>query len=221
MPSCRSPSEQMPYVQWSTIGVVGPVELGRQPPLGDGHPDGVGEALAERAGRRLDAGRQAVLGMARRPRAPLAERLEVVEVEVVARQVEERVEEHARVAGRQDEAVAVRPVGRPSVRGAGSASRARRPSAPRPSARRGGRSSPSGRRRSRGSGSCRSRAGRAAGRQGHRLIADSVGDGCGPGPGRMPRWSPGPGHCTAGLTPRPRHRGSLQLSAALRRTTLC
>ena len=37
--------------------VAGPVELGGEPALGDGHADGVGEALAERAGRRLDARR--------------------------------------------------------------------------------------------------------------------------------------------------------------------
>ena len=42
------------------------VELVGQPPLGDGHADRVGEALAERSGRRLDARRQAVLRMARR-----------------------------------------------------------------------------------------------------------------------------------------------------------
>ena len=45
----------MTYVQWSTIGVVGAVELGGQAALGDGHADGVGEALAERSGGRLDA----------------------------------------------------------------------------------------------------------------------------------------------------------------------
>ena len=87
------------------------IELRRQPPLGDGHPDRVGEALAERPGRRLDARRQAVLGMARGPRAPLPERLEVVEREVVAGQVEHRVQQHRGVPGAQDEAVAVRPVG--------------------------------------------------------------------------------------------------------------
>ena len=38
-------------------GVAGAVELGGQPALGDGHADGVGEALAERAGGRLDARR--------------------------------------------------------------------------------------------------------------------------------------------------------------------
>ena len=93
------------------MACLGAVELGRQPALGDGHPDGVGEALAERAGRRLDAGRQAVFGVAGRDAAPLAERLEVVERDRVAGQVEERVEQHAGVAGAQHEAVAVGPVG--------------------------------------------------------------------------------------------------------------
>ncbi len=91
--------------------VAGPVELEREPALGDRHPDRVAEPLAERAGRRLDAGRQAVLGVAGRDRAPLPERLEVVEAHAVAGQVEQRVQEHRRVAGGQDEPVAVGPGG--------------------------------------------------------------------------------------------------------------
>ena len=90
--------------------VAGAVELVRQASLGDGHADRVGEALAERAGRRLDAGRQPVFGVARRDAAPLAERLEVLERDLVAGQVEERVEQHAGVAGAQHEPVAVGPV---------------------------------------------------------------------------------------------------------------
>ena len=160
MPSWRSPSLAMTYVRWSTIVPGRPVELGGQAALGDGHADRVREALAERSGRRLDAGRQAVLRVAGRARAPLPERLEVVQREVVAGQVEERVEEHRGVAGRQDEAVAIRPV-RVGRRVAQEARpQRRRPSAPRPSGRPGGRSSPVGRRRSRGSGWCRWRGGR-------------------------------------------------------------
>ncbi len=91
--------------------VAGPVELEGQPTLGDRHADGIREALAERPGRRLDARRQPELGMARGLRAPLTERLEVVERHVVAGQMKERVEEHRGVPGRKDEAVAIGPVG--------------------------------------------------------------------------------------------------------------
>ena len=91
--------------------VPGPVELGRQASLGDGHAHGVGEALAQRTGGRLDAGGQAVLRVARGPRAQLAEALELLERQVVAGQVEHRVEQHAGVAGAEHEAVAVEPVG--------------------------------------------------------------------------------------------------------------
>ena len=115
--------------------VARPVELVGEPPLRDGHAHGVGEALAERAGRRLDARREAVLRVARRPRAPLPELLELLEPEVVAGEVEERVQEHRGVARGQDEPVAVRPVGCGRARGAGSGSTGRRPSARRPSAR--------------------------------------------------------------------------------------
>ena len=92
--------------------VARPVELVGQPALGDRHPDAVREALAERAGGRLDARREAVLGVARRPRAPLAEALEVVERDVVAGQVEDASRAASTgVPGRQHEAVAVGPVG--------------------------------------------------------------------------------------------------------------
>ena len=85
------------------------VERGAEEALGDGHADGVGEALAERTGGGLDAGRVPVLGVAGRLAAPLAERLQVVEGQVVAGEVEQGVEQHARVAGGEHEAVAVGP----------------------------------------------------------------------------------------------------------------
>ena len=89
---------------------IGAVEAGRQHALGERHADGVGEALAERARRDLDARRLAALGMARRARAPLAELLEVLDREVVAGQMQRRVQHHRGMAGRQHEAVAIRPV---------------------------------------------------------------------------------------------------------------
>ncbi len=91
--------------------VARPVELGGQAALGDRHPDRVGHPLAKRSSGRLDAGRQAVLGMAGRLRAPLAEPLELLERQVIAGEVEERVEKHRRVPGAQHEAVAIRPIG--------------------------------------------------------------------------------------------------------------
>ena len=51
------------------------------------HADGVADALAERAGGSLDAGRQAVLGMAGRSAAELTKLLDVVEAEVVAGEI--------------------------------------------------------------------------------------------------------------------------------------
>ncbi len=84
-----------------------------QEALGDRHADAVAEALAERAGRDLDAGRDVdavALRVAGRERAPLAEALDLVEREVVAREVQDRVQQHRPVAGAEDEAVAVRPL---------------------------------------------------------------------------------------------------------------
>jgi hypothetical protein len=92
---------------------LGAVALAQEP-LRQGEADAVGEPLAQRARRDLDAGghvHAVALWMARRERAPLAEALELVERQVVARQVQHAVEQHRAVAGGQDEAVAVRPRG--------------------------------------------------------------------------------------------------------------
>ena len=72
-------------------GVVRPVENGGEQSLGKRHPDRVRETLAERSGRRLDAGRDAVFGVAGRLGVELAEALELFDRQVVAGQVEERV----------------------------------------------------------------------------------------------------------------------------------
>ncbi len=79
--------------------------------LGDRHPDGVGDPLAERPGRDLDPGRVAELGVAGGTRTPLAKLLEVLQREVVADQMEQRVLKHAGVPGAEHEAVAVGPDG--------------------------------------------------------------------------------------------------------------
>ena len=91
--------------------MAGAVKGGGEPLFGDGHADAVGETLAERAGSGLDTGCMAVLGMAWGHAAVLAEVLELLEGEIVAGQVEQGVEEHGAVAGAEDEAVAVVPVG--------------------------------------------------------------------------------------------------------------
>ena len=77
---------------------------------GHRHADGVADALAERAGGRLHAGGVVDLGVAGGLRAPGAQRLQVVELHAVAGEVELHVEGEARVAHRQHEAVARRPV---------------------------------------------------------------------------------------------------------------
>ncbi len=84
-------------------------EPGAQDALGDRHADGVGEALPERAGGHLDAGGVASLRVAGRPRLELAELLQVVELEAVPGQVQQRVLQDRRMAVGQHEPVAVGP----------------------------------------------------------------------------------------------------------------
>ena len=91
--------------------VAGPVQPLREHALAEREADRGGDALAERAGRRLDPRRVPVLGVAGARRAELAEVLDVVERDAVARQVQRRVEEHRGVPAGEHEAVAVGPVG--------------------------------------------------------------------------------------------------------------
>ena len=101
------------------VGVVidGAVaEAGVHEALGQGHADGVGQPLAEGPGRRLDARRVAVLGVAGGARPELAEVLQLIEGHVlVAGEVEQGIKEHRAVARREDKSVAVRPLGRPGI----------------------------------------------------------------------------------------------------------
>ena len=86
------------------------VELLREQALGERHADRVREPLPERAGGRLDARRHAVLRVSRRHRAELAEALQLLDRQVVAGEVQQRVEQHRAVAVREHEAVAVGPL---------------------------------------------------------------------------------------------------------------
>ena len=114
MPSSRSPSEQM-HVDVVSDGlerVVG-VEARRHHLRGDAHPDAVRESLSERTGRHFDAGRVAVLGMAGGLRSPLAEALQLIHRHLrIAGEMQQRIEQHRRVAGGEHEAIAILPVRR-------------------------------------------------------------------------------------------------------------
>ncbi len=80
--------------------------------LGERHADRVGEALAQRARGRLDAGRMPILRMARGLGAELAEVRELLHRHArIARQMQDRVEQHRAMAGREYETVAVGPAG--------------------------------------------------------------------------------------------------------------
>ncbi len=87
------------------------VELGGQVLFGHGHAHRVGDALAQRAGGGLDAHGVAVLGVAGGQGAELPELLEVLDLQAVAEQVQQAVDQHGAVAGGQHEAVPVDPLG--------------------------------------------------------------------------------------------------------------
>ena len=86
-------------------------EPGPQVVFGDRHAHRVRETLTEWPGRHLDAGHLTALGMSGGARSPLSEVLDLGLLEPVTGEMEHRVEEDGDVSARQDEAVAVRPLG--------------------------------------------------------------------------------------------------------------
>ena len=87
-------------------------EPGREVALGDGHADRVAEPLAQGSGGGFDPPRGAVLGVTGRPASELTEARDLLDRHVlVPRKVEECVQQHRAMPGREHEAVAVGPVG--------------------------------------------------------------------------------------------------------------
>ena len=85
-------------------------KFGVQHALGQGHAHGGGDALPQRAGGGLDAGRVVHLGMAGGERAQLAEIADLLDGHaLLAREIEEGVEQHGAVTGGEHETVPIRP----------------------------------------------------------------------------------------------------------------
>ncbi len=90
-------------------------QVGAQPrgqeALRQRHADAVGEALAERTRRGLDSGRVTELRVTSGGRAPLAKVLQILQLERRAREVQSGVQQHRAMPVRQNDAIAVGPVG--------------------------------------------------------------------------------------------------------------
>ena len=79
--------------------------------LGDAHTDAHGETLAQRPGGDFHAVCFAILRMTRGDRAILAELLQIFDGDLVAGQVQYRVEHRRRMAVGQHKAIAIAPLG--------------------------------------------------------------------------------------------------------------
>ncbi len=90
--------------------LIVPVVDGAQMRFGDRHPERIADSLAKRPGRRFDPRRALGFGVSRRLTAELTEVFDVVEGQLVAGEVEQRVEQHRAVTGGQYETVAIEPV---------------------------------------------------------------------------------------------------------------
>ncbi len=89
--------------------VLGRVESRGGHLRGHGYADGIGDALAERAGGAFHAGRLGEFRMTGRLAVQLTEAFDFLHRQVVAAEVQPRIEEHAPVTGRQDKVVAADP----------------------------------------------------------------------------------------------------------------
>ena len=74
------------------------------------HADAIGEALAQRTGGDLNAGRQSILRMAGSFRSKLAKVFDLVERQIVAGQMQQRIKQHRAVAGRKQKPIAIFPL---------------------------------------------------------------------------------------------------------------
>jgi len=92
-------------------GVAGAVEFARELFLGQRHAHGIADALAQRAGGGLHTRRHAHFGVARRLAVQLAKGLDLAHGQVVAGEVQQRIDQHGAVAIGEHEAVTVGPVG--------------------------------------------------------------------------------------------------------------
>ena len=111
-PSSRSPSPQNAKTWWSTTSSP---KRARRLASASAMPTPLAKPWPSGPVVTSTPGTWRVLGVAGGLRPPLAEVAEVVEGEPEAGEVEERVEQHRRVAVRQHEPVAVGPVGRGGV----------------------------------------------------------------------------------------------------------
>ncbi len=91
--------------------VAGLVELRGHQFFRQRHADRVADALAQRTGGGFNAGGVAELGVARGFAVQLAEVFQFLDRQVVASQVQQRIDQHGAVAVGQHEAVAVEPAG--------------------------------------------------------------------------------------------------------------
>src|SRR5262245_60366256 len=87
------------------------VVAGGQIGFGDGHPDPAAKTLTERSCGSLYSRSYAALGMAGCPALPLPETLNFLQRQIVTCKMEHAIDQHGGVAGREHEAISIKPRG--------------------------------------------------------------------------------------------------------------
>src|SRR6185503_16556431 len=86
------------------------VELRREVCCAHCHADAVSKSLAQWTSRDLNSGRKSVLRMTGRFRTPLAKVFQFVERQVVAGQMQQRIEQHRSMARRKQKTISIFPL---------------------------------------------------------------------------------------------------------------
>src|SRR5436190_22055676 len=91
--------------------IIRPIEKRAEQRFTYRHADRISDTLSEWTRRRFDSRRVTVFRMTGSFALPLTELLDVVECQLISREIENTVDEHRCMAGRENESIAIEPVG--------------------------------------------------------------------------------------------------------------
>ncbi len=91
-------------------GKIGAIEFGSKPSFSKSHPYSSSKSLPQRPGSHFNSGGQSIFRMPRCPAAPLPELLDLLEGEIVAGKMQQRIKQHRTVPGGKNKTIAIGPV---------------------------------------------------------------------------------------------------------------
>ena len=86
------------------------IEIGGKPILCQRKTDAMGKPLTERSGRHFDTSRHKVLGVSRSLAMKLPELLQIVDRQFVSCEIQQGIQQHRTMSGRQNKPIAIEPM---------------------------------------------------------------------------------------------------------------